>query len=142
MKMSDFIKENRKAKGFTQEEFGRMFFPPVNRAAVSKWEKGHVTNIKRSQIQRMCEIFGCAPSELMCFSEFDKTYNTERMAKESDVYDKIKECFGEKAVDFMRLFANFNIEGQEKLLDMAMDMAELDRYKKFSEEESLNEKAM
>lgn len=133
MKMGDFIKENRKAKRLTQEEFGGMFFPPVNRAAISKWEKGHVTNIKRSQIQKMCEIFGCAPSELMCFNEFDKIY-IEKITKESDVYDKIKECFGETAVDFIRLFANFNIEGQEKLLDMAIDMAKLDRYKKYTKQ--------
>lgn len=140
--MSDFIKINRKAKGFTQEEFGRMFMPPVNRAAVSKWEKGHVTNIKRSQIQRMCEIFGCAPSELMCFSEFDKIYNTEKISKESDVYDKIKECFGEQVVELIHMFVEFNKEGQEKLLDTATDMSQLDRYKKYMEKESSKKKAM
>lgn len=137
MKMSDFIRENRKAKGFTQEEFGKMFTPPINRAAISKWEKGHVTNIKRSQIQRMCEIFGCAPSDLMCFNELD----SERLSKEAETFDRIKDVFGEQVVELVHLFTSFNEEGQEKLLDIADDMACSEKYKKDSQNEVVSEEA-
>lgn len=137
MKMSDFIRNNRKAKGYTQEEFGKMFTPSVNRAAVSKWEKGHVTNIKRSQIQRMCEIFGCAPSELMCFNELDE----ERISKEAETFDKISEVFGKQVAELVKIFNELNEEGQEKLLDQAKDMSLLDHYKKGDQNEVVSKKA-
>ena len=126
MKMSDFIRENRKAKGFTQEEFGKMFTPPINRAAISKWEKGYVTNIKRSQIQKMCEIFGCAPSDLMCFNELD----SEQLSKEAETFDRIKEVFGEQAAELVHIFIELNEEGQERLYNNALDMSLLEHYKK------------
>ncbi len=127
MKMSEFIRVNRKAKGYTQEQFGQLFNPSVNRAAVSKWEKGHVTNIKRSQIQRMCEIFGCAPSELMCF---DSEQDTQTPSDELESYDGIKKIFGKQAAELVNIFNSFNEEGKEKLLDYAEDLQNSGRYKK------------
>ena len=69
MKMGDRIKELRKKSGMTLEELGQRLDPPVNRAAVSKWEKGRVENIKRTHIQQMAELFDVAPSYLMCYNE-------------------------------------------------------------------------
>lgn len=135
--MGEFIQIHRKEKGISQEEFGKMFEPKVNRAAVSKWEKGHVTNIKRSQIQRMCEIFNCKPSDLMCF---DEKYDTEELSKGSRAYDLISECFGEQAAELVRLFDSFNEEGKERLLNTAEDMSQLDKYKKESDKSDMVEK--
>jgi transcriptional regulator with XRE-family HTH domain len=67
MTMGEYIKELREGKGLSQEELGRMLNPEVNRAAVNKWEKGHVENLKRTTIQQLSKIFGVSPAKLMCF---------------------------------------------------------------------------
>ena len=57
MTMGEYIKELRTGnnvygKKWTQEELGAALNPPVNRAAVNKWETGLVENIKRKHIQQ------------------------------------------------------------------------------------------
>lgn len=69
MTMGSLIKELRTAAGLTQEELGKKLSPPVNRAAVNKWEGGRVSNIKRGYIEQMARIFGVDPVKLMCFDE-------------------------------------------------------------------------
>ena len=46
MTMGTYIKQLREEMGISQEELGRSLNPPVNRAAVNKWETGQVENIK------------------------------------------------------------------------------------------------
>ena len=65
MKMGDYIKYLRLEKGWSQEELGEKC--GVKKAAVNKWEKGSVENIKRSTIEKMAELFDVSPCELMCF---------------------------------------------------------------------------
>lgn len=45
--LGERIKEVRLSLGKTQEEFGKMFNPPVPKSAVSRWEHGGNPNIKR-----------------------------------------------------------------------------------------------
>ncbi len=59
-----------------------------------------------------------------------KNYNTKKLAKGSNAYDIIQEYFGKQAAELVNLFINFNEEGKEKLLDTAIDMSNLERYKK------------
>ena len=52
MTMGEYIKYLREGgnvygKKWTQEELGQEFTPPVNRAAVNKWETNRVENIKK-----------------------------------------------------------------------------------------------
>ena len=67
MTIGDKIRRYRRMMDLTQEELGRMMNPPVNRAAVNKWETGIVENIKRSQIEQLCRIFKVSATDLMCF---------------------------------------------------------------------------
>ena len=125
MTMGDFIKTHRKNKGWTQEEFGLMFNPPVNRAAVSKWEKGHVTNIKRSQIEKMCALFNCKPYEIMCF---DDKFDEKHISKEAAVLDSVSEVFGTNAFQLLELFTKLNELGKEKALEDLDDLTNLPKY--------------
>ena len=63
MLMSDRIKEKRLANNLTQEELATKL--GLQKSAIAKYETGRVTNIKRSVIQRMSEIFDCSPAWLM-----------------------------------------------------------------------------
>lgn len=65
MTMGEYIKQLRESKGMTQKELGERV--GVNTAAVNKWEKGRVVNIKRETIEKLAKVFDILPSELMCF---------------------------------------------------------------------------
>lgn len=65
MKMGDAIKYYRIKKGLTQDELGEIL--GVQKSAIAKYEKGRVENIKRSSLQKMAEVLGCSPIELLGF---------------------------------------------------------------------------
>lgn len=67
MTMGEYIEQLRKANRLTQKELGELV--GVNTAAVSKWEKGRVVNIKRETIEKLAKVFDVPPSKLMCFEE-------------------------------------------------------------------------
>ena len=69
MTMGEYIRELRLQAELTQEELGQKLNPPVNRAAVNKWETNQVENIKRTHIEQMSKMFHVRPSVLMCFSD-------------------------------------------------------------------------
>lgn len=54
--MGERIKAMRKAQGLTQEELGNML--GIKKAAVQKYEKGTVKNIKYDTLMLLAEIFG------------------------------------------------------------------------------------
>lgn len=72
MNMGDRIKQLRIANGFTQEELGK--YIGVQKAAIRKYEKGEVQNIKRSSIEILSNLFKVSPSYLMCI---DNDYLSE-----------------------------------------------------------------
>jgi len=53
--IGDRIKELRKAKNLTQEQLGEIL--GVQKAAVLKYEKGYVQNLKRSTIEKLANLF-------------------------------------------------------------------------------------
>ena len=63
MKTADKIKYLRIQKGLTQEELGKMV--GVQRAAINKYEKGPVVNIKRSTLQKLADALGVLPVDLL-----------------------------------------------------------------------------
>ena len=67
MDMGKRIKQLRQEKGLTQEELGK--YIGVKKAAIMKYEKGNVQNMKRSSIETLSKLFGVSPSYLMCLDE-------------------------------------------------------------------------
>ena len=63
MKTADKIKLLRLQKGMTQEELGDAI--GVQKAAINKYEKGRVVNIKRSTLQKLANALGVAPVDLL-----------------------------------------------------------------------------
>ena len=63
MKIGQKIKEARNAKGFTQEELGKLI--GVQKSAIAKYESGRVVNIKRSTLQKIASALDIRPSELV-----------------------------------------------------------------------------
>ncbi len=61
--MGDRIKRLRTEANLTQEELGNKV--GLKRAAINKYEKGNVENMKRSVVEKMSFIFNVSPSYLM-----------------------------------------------------------------------------
>lgn len=76
MEMGERIKFLRQKMGLTQEELGK--YIGVKKAAIMKYEKGNVKNMKRSTIATLSKLFNVSPSYLMCMDEpkFDKFGNS------------------------------------------------------------------
>ena len=63
MNVGEKIKSARLAKGYTQEELGKLI--GVQKSAVAKYEKGRVVNIKRSVLAKISKVLEIAPAELV-----------------------------------------------------------------------------
>ena len=87
--MGERIRNKRIENGLSMEELGQKL--GVQRAAVSKWESGKVSNIRIPTIKKMADLFGCSPAWLMGDIEEDNGYKgfgfkvdiNERTAKEN-----------------------------------------------------------
>ena len=67
--VGDKIKERRIELGMTQEELGNKV--GVQRAAINKYEKNIVENIKRSTQEKLAESLGLSPAELFYSEDED-----------------------------------------------------------------------
>ena len=63
MNTSEKIKKLRIEKGLSQEALGKLI--GVQRAAINKYEKGTVVNIKRSTLQKLATALGVSPADLL-----------------------------------------------------------------------------
>lgn len=125
MTMGQYIKHLRENAGLSQEELGKSLNPPVNRAAVQKWETDKVENIKRTHIQQLARKFGVSPCELMCF---DDRFDSAKAAEETKTLELVQKNFGKEAVKVLQMFCKVNQSGQQKVLEDISDMTELPKY--------------
>ena len=62
IKIGEFLKELRKEKGLTQEQFAEQF--NVSRWSISRWETGYSLP-DNSVMLKLCDIFGISVNELL-----------------------------------------------------------------------------
>lgn len=105
--MGAYIKQLRKEHGLTQEELGQRMTPPLQRAAIAKWETGRTQNIKRTQIEQLSKLFGIKPSELMCIKKDDV----------NEYYQDMEETTGVKIPVLGKVAAGIPIEMIEDVVD-------------------------
>lgn len=122
MTMGEYIKLLRKNCDLTQEELGQKLSPPVNRAAINKWETGQVENIKRSYIEQMSKLFDVKPSELMCFDYEHK------LSEDVITIEMVQKNFGTDAVRLLEWFTKLNDIGKGKALEELEDLSNLPKY--------------
>lgn len=122
MKMGNYIKHLRESKDLSQEQLGELLDPPVQKAAVAKWEKGRVENLKRTHILQLAKIFNVKPSDLMCFDE-------KLLSEEVKTIELVQKYFGKDVVQLLQDFQQLNEIGKEKALEMLSDLTELPKYR-------------
>ncbi len=98
--------------------------PPVNRAAVNKWESGITKNIKKQYIQQLATIFDITPTELMCF---DDQLGSSKL-EEDNIFEQIQKYFGKDAVQLLQRFNELNELGKQKALEDIDDLTEHPKY--------------
>ena len=130
MTMGEYIRKLRNGdniygRKWTQDELGSALNPPVNRAAVNKWETGMVENIKRTHIQQLANMFGITPSELMCF---DDQIDSSKVSEEVKVIESVQGEFGKDAVQLLQYFNELNEDGKQKALETISDLADHPKY--------------
>ena len=122
MTMGEYIKWLRKNHDLTQEELGQKLSPPVNRAAINKWETGQVENIKRSYIEQMSKLFEVKPSDLMCFDL------EHQLSEDVITIEMVQKNFGTDAVRLLEWFTRLNELGIGKALEDLEDLSSLPKY--------------
>ena len=102
MTMGEYIKQLRTEREWSQDELGKKV--GVNRAAVQKWEKGSVENIKRTTIK------------------------WDEEPEQTDPINLIKEKYGSDTYELIELFSKLNEKGKSKILEELSDMVQLQKY--------------
>ena len=82
--MKNRIRDLRIERGMTQEELGKAV--GLKRAAINKYEKGVVVNIKQETIMKLAEVLHTTPSYLMGYED-DKALS-ELTAIQEEVIEK------------------------------------------------------
>lgn len=130
MTMGEYIRKLRTGnniygKKWSQEELGSALNPPVNRAAVNKWETGMVENIKRTHIQQLATMFGVNSCDLMCF---DDQIDSSKLSEDVKVIESVQGQFGKDAIQLLQLFNELNADGKEKALETISDLVDHPKY--------------
>ena len=116
MNIGNKIKEARKAKGYTQEELGKLI--GVQKSAVAKYEKGRIVNIKRSVLAKISKVLEIPPVELVSDIEenpvdaankladmflglADKTADDPGLVQMIEEYEQLDESKKAQARDFV-----------------------------------------
>lgn len=111
------IRELRILSGMSQEELGKRI--GVQRAAIQKYEKGSVTNVPLSTIERIAGVFDVSPTYLVGWTN----EKTNPLAAEVRVLQGVKNFYGSDGVDLLECYTNINSKGKRKLIQYAHDMS-------------------
>ncbi|MBR2916621.1 MAG: helix-turn-helix transcriptional regulator [Clostridia bacterium] len=74
-KMGKILKELRLERGLTQEEVGKII--GVQKAAIQKYEKGDIENMKRSSLIKLSEFYGVPVAYLMGHKDIEGKSSVE-----------------------------------------------------------------
>jgi len=102
----EMIKHYRKKLGLTQEELGN--YVGVQKSAIAKYENGRIENLKRTTIEKLSELFGILPSELLGISATNNvmtnTTNVIGVVPAGTPLEAIEDIIGE--IEYPSRFAN------------------------------------
>ena len=102
----EMIKYYRKKLGLTQEELGN--YVGVQKSAIAKYENGRIENLKRSTIEKLSELFGILPSELLGIGAtnnvMSNTTNVIGVVPAGTPLEAIEDIIGE--IEYPSRFAN------------------------------------
>lgn len=117
MTAGDRIRQLRKERKMTQEELGKVI--GVQKAAIQKYEKGTVQNIKRASLIKLAEVLGTTPEYIL---GWDAPQNLEPISTDGMIMIPI---IGKVAAG-TSCFAESNITGYEPV--QSSDISKSEQY--------------
>lgn len=110
------IKYLRLLADMSQEELGKRV--GVQRAAINKYEKGSVTNIPISTIEKIANVFEVSPNYIVGWDNVE----SNPLSAEVKVLQGIKQFYGKDAVELLECYTNLNTKGRQRVNQYAEDM--------------------
>ena len=110
------IRELRTLSGLSQEELGRRV--GVQRAAINKYEKGSVTNIPLSTIEKMAAVFEVSPTYIVGWDDS----KMDQLALEVKILQGVSKFYGKDSVELLECYMELSKEGKKRLLMYACDI--------------------
>lgn len=117
--IGDRIKDLRMLSGLSQEELGSRV--GVQRAAINKYEKGLVTNIPLSTIEKMASLFDVSPTYIVGWTQ---DVSGQSLASEVKIINGVSKAFGKDAVELLEGFTSLNTKGKKRVLQYIDDLSE------------------
>lgn len=111
------IKYLRTISNMSQEELGRRV--GVQRAAINKYEKGSVTNIPLSTIEKIAMVFNVSPTYIVGWDNAE----TNPLSAEVKVLQGVKKFYGEDSVYLLEGFTHLNNKGKRRVKRYLDDMS-------------------
>lgn len=105
--------------GLSQEELGSRV--GVQRAAINKYEKGLVTNIPLSTIEKMASLFDVSPTYIVGWTQ---DVSGQSLASEVKIINGVSKAFGKDAVELLEGFTSLNTKGKKRVLQYIDDLSE------------------
>lgn len=102
------IRELRLKHGYTQEELGNIL--GIKKSAISKYEKGTVSNLKRETIQKMAKLFDVSPSYILGINDEENSIDT--------FLARISATASKEDVEFMRKYVALDNTQKRLLIEM------------------------
>jgi transcriptional regulator with XRE-family HTH domain len=110
------IKYLRQLTNMSQEELGRRV--GVQRAAINKYEKGSVTNIPLTTIEKIARVFDVTPTYIVGWNGSE----SNPLAVEVKLLQGIKKFYGKETVDLIEGFITLNDRGRKRVHQYVEDM--------------------
>lgn len=111
------IKELRTIANMSQEELGRRV--GVQRAAINKYEKGSVTNIPLTTIEKIANVFEVSPTYIVGWNDTE----SNPLSAEIKILQGVKRFYGGESVDLLECFIHLNKKGKRRLQQYMEDMS-------------------
>ena len=111
------IKYLRLLNNMSQEELGKRV--GVQRAAINKYEKGSVTNIPISTIEKIAKTFDVSPNYIVGWDSVE----INPLSAEVKVLQGVKHFYGGDAVEVIEIYTQLNPTGKKRVLQHLEDLS-------------------
>ena len=104
------IKYLRLLNNMSQEELGKRV--GVQRAAINKYEKGSVTNIPLTTIEKIAKVFDVSPTYIVGWDDRD----SNPLSAEVKVLQGVQRFYGKDTVELIESYVQLNSVGRQRVL--------------------------
>lgn len=116
---ADRIKELRKIANLSQEELGRRV--GLQRAAINKYERGLVTNIPLSVVEKMAQVLDVSPTYIVGWNND----SPNPLSTEVKILQGVKQFYGDDSIDLLESYTELSPLGKRRVQAYVEDMWKL-----------------